>query len=410
MRIRYFMPAAIVAAGVAAIAFGCGEMQPTGPTFGGATHDSSSPGRPGATPARNEWLAQRVAIALGNPGFRAYVWAQLEHSPIREHKLEFQHFLAVANWRALHSIAQAAGDSDDAVLAQAAEAQPLEFYLPVKDHFARWHADENVLVATAIADHEAPVAFDTRGRRYVLDPDHPPETPVLALVPVETDFTAPLDRLQCNQDTCGSGGGDAPPPPTGLFMTASHIPDVGQFEGWLKGDPEFEVHILGQLGTSDQLTDYQCTGEHAGGPYAYDQNSTDWFGSVLLFSQDQLNQYKLQHPGQSVRIYVVEDDDQACELRLDVNRTDAIFVAVDSAYTFLTGGRDTVLSKLSKGFKYARTAEDLIAAVASFINSNDDPVGNAVQDAVVGQFYPGYNWFLRGDHNITNGWINLEMH
>jgi len=407
MRIRYGIPFVMIALGVAGIAIGCGETQPTGPTFGGVPPDSS---HPGATPARNEWLARRVAIALGNPGFRAYVWAQIEHSPIREHKLQFQHFLAALNWRALHSIAQAAGDSDDAVLAQAAQAQPLEFYMPVKAHLAKWHADENVLVATAVADHEAPVAFDTKGRRFVLDAEHPPETPVLALVPVETDFNAPPARVQCTQETCGAGGGGDPlPPPTGLFMTASHIPNIGQFEGWLKGDPEFEVHILGQMGTTDQLTDYQCAGEHAGGPYTYDQNSTDWWGSVLIFSQDQLNRYKLEHPKQSVRVFVVEDDDQACVLKMDLDRTHEILVAVDSASRFLSGGLDSTL-KLTKIFKYERIGEDLLAALASLINSNDDPVGNAVQDAVVGQFYPGYNWFLKGDHNITNGWINLEMH
>ncbi|HEX4560392.1 MAG TPA: hypothetical protein VH113_01055 [Gemmatimonadales bacterium] len=412
MRIRYFIPLVMVATAVAVVAglaIGCGETQPTGPTIAGAKPDSSQ-SHPGATPARNEWLAQRVAMALGNPGFRAYVWAQIQHSPIREHKLQFQRFLAVANWRAPKTIAQANGDSDDAVLAQAAQAQPLEFYMPVKAHLASWHADENVLVATAVADHDVPVAFDTKGRRYVLDAEHPPETPVLALVPMETNFDAPPARAQCTPSTCGDGGGSPlEPPPSGLYMNASHIPNVGQFEGWLKGDPEFEVHILGQMGTTDQLTDYQCAGEHAGGPYFYDQNTTDWNGSALLFSQDQLNAYKLQHPGQSVRIFMVEDDDQACVLRLDVNRTNALFAAVDTAYTFLTGGRDTVLTKLSKTFKYAHSGEDLIAAIASFINSNDDPVGNAVQDAIVGQVYPGYNWFIRGDHNITTGWIDLEM-
>ena len=66
-------------------------------------------------------------------------------------------------------------------------------------------------------------------------------------------------------------------------MSQAWIP--GDFEGWLKGDPEYEVHVMGQLGTSDSLTDYQCAGEHAGDPYAYDQNGTVWNGSVLLFSQ-----------------------------------------------------------------------------------------------------------------------------
>ncbi|HWZ28849.1 MAG TPA: hypothetical protein VNX15_09825 [Gemmatimonadales bacterium] len=408
MRIRYFIPFAIVAA--AGIALGCGELQPTGPTIAGATIDTSGAG---ATPARNEWLAQRVALALANPGFRAYVWAQLQHSPIPEHKLQFQRFLAVANWRALHSLAQAGADSEDVVLAEAVQAQPLELYLPVPGHRAAWHADEHILVATAVADHDAPVAFDLQGRRHILNPDHPPETPVLALVPVETNFDAPA-MLKCSVETCdnsgGGGIGGVPAPPSGLFMTRAHIPDVGQFEGWLKGDPEFEVHILGQMGTTDQLSDCQCAGEHAGGPYVYDQNATDWTGNVLIFSQDQLNQYKVQHPGQSVRVFMVEDDDQACQLRMDVDRTHSILVSVDSAYQLLSGGRDTTTSYLTKMFKYARTGENLLSALASLINSNDDPVGNAVQDAVVGQFYPGYNWFLKGDHNITNGWIALEMH
>ncbi|HEX4634352.1 MAG TPA: hypothetical protein VH163_10980 [Gemmatimonadales bacterium] len=410
MRIRYFIPLVMVAGGVTAIAIGCGETQPTGPTNARATGDSSQ-SHPGATPARNEWLAQRVALALGNPGFRAYVWAQIQHSPIREHKLQFQRFLAVANWRALKTIAQVNGDSDDAVLAQGAQAQPLEFYMPVKSHLASWHADENVLVATAVADHDAPVAFDTKGRRYVLDAEHPPETPVLALVPVETDFDSPPARIQCTPTTCGDGGGSPlQPPPAGLYMKAAHIPDAGQFEGWLKGDPEFEVHILGQMGTTDQLTDYQCAGEHAGGPYYYDQNTDDWWGDVLLFSQDQLTAYKARHPGQGVRVFLVEDDDQACELRMDTDRVHAMMLSIDSAYALLTGGRDSTVSKLNKVFHYARVGQDLLSALASFINSNDDPVGNAVQDAVVGQYYPGYNWFIKADHNITKGWIDLEMH
>ena len=412
MRIRFFFPlAAFAVAALGAVpATGCGDQpQPTGPEIGGTVLDTA---QPGLTRARNEWLARRVALALGNPGFRAYVWAELQHSPIREHKLQFQRFLAVAGWRALKSLARAGGDSEDVVLAQAAQAQPLEFYMPVKDHLARWHADENVLVATAVADHEAPVAFDLRGHRHVLDAEHPPATPVLALVPVETDFDSPA-ALQCTPETCnnsgGGGTGGPPPTPNGLFMLKSHIPDVGQFESWLKGDPEFEVHILGQLGATDQLTDYQCAGEHAGGPYVYDQNSTDWSGSVLLFSQDQLNQYKAQHPGQAVRVFVVEDDDQACSLRMDQDRVNALFAAVDSSYNAISGGIDSLLAK-AHIFRNARSAEDLISAIASLINTNDDPVGNAVQDAVVGQFYPGYNWFVKGDHNITNGWIDLEMH
>ncbi len=69
-------------------------------------------------------------------------------------------------------------------------------------------------------------------------------------------------------------------------MTSAHF--VEDFEGWLKGSPEYEIHILGQSGASDSLTSYQCAGEHAGGLYAFDQNNLDWTGNVLLFTQSQL--------------------------------------------------------------------------------------------------------------------------
>src|SRR5437667_223817 len=83
----------------------------------------------------------------------------------------------------------------------------------------------------AVADHDPPVAFDVQGNRQLLDPERPPATPVIALVPVETDFsTAPAPIIGCW--TCGFW---PPPPPTlvpGLYMTQAHF--VDDFEGWLK--------------------------------------------------------------------------------------------------------------------------------------------------------------------------------
>ncbi len=72
----------------------------------------------------------------------------------------------------------------------------------------------------------------------------------------------------------------------GLYLTKAHF--VDDFEGWLKGGPEFEVHILGQKGQTDSLTDYQCAGEKQPAPYYFDQNALDWSGSVMLFSKVQL--------------------------------------------------------------------------------------------------------------------------
>ena len=41
---------------------------------------------------------------------------------------------------------------------------------------------------------EAPVAFSPQGERLVLDRDTPPDIPVLALVPAETDFDGDRTR------------------------------------------------------------------------------------------------------------------------------------------------------------------------------------------------------------------------
>ncbi len=357
---------------------------------------------------RPEALAKMVAKGLRNPAFRAYLKAQLDASPYGEHKLQFETFLAANSARALREIAAENATTKDGLAEQANTAIALEVYFPVAAHRAAWTGDEQVLVATALTDDDPPIAFDPAGRRHVLDPKTPPATPVLALVPVETDFSVRPARQTCLED-CDTGGGaigDVPPPP-GLYMTKSHF--VQDFEGWLKGSPEFEVHVLGQLGQTDSLKDYQCAGEHAGGPYAFDQNDLDWSGRVLLFSKQQLDTYNAAHPNSNVRVFVVEDDDTACQIKTDPDRFQHLINVVDSTYGQYTSGNDSS-TFVRKYYGYAKSAYNIFQAIASLIKTNDELVGNAVEDRIVGVYYPGFNWFVKGDDNITNGWINLVMY
>jgi len=366
-----------------------------------------------ANARRPEALAKMVAKGLKNPAFRAYLKAQLDASPYREHKLQFETFLAANGSRALGEIAVENGTTKETVGTQAKAAIALEVYFPVPAHRAAWTGDEQVLVATAVTDDDPPIAFDPDGRRQVLDPTTPPAIPVLALVPVETDFSQrPARVIECTDDCGGTTGDVTPPPPPpppapGLYMTKSHF--VQDFEGWLKGSPEFEVHILGQKGQTDSLTDYQCAGEHAGGPYTFDQNDLDWSGRVLLFSKAQIDQYNATHPNKNVRVFVVEDDDTACEIKTDPNRFQTLVYAVDSAYEQLTSGNDSS-TVLRKYFARAQSVYSIWQALASLIRTNDDLVGNAVEDPVLETSYPGFNWFVKGDKNVTNGWINLIMY
>ncbi|HXE83356.1 MAG TPA: hypothetical protein VN513_08495 [Gemmatimonadales bacterium] len=368
---------------------------------------SEAKGLDGRTVGPPVELAQMVAKGLKNPAFRAYIKAQLDASPYREHKLEFERFLTANSAHALRQIAGENGGDAELVTRAAKQAIALEVYFPVPEHAKAWTGDEKVLVATALKDDDPPVAFDVEGRRQLLDPKTPPASPVLALVPVETDFSITPARQTCFEDCGGNPIAPPPAPPApGLYMSKSHF--VQDFEGWLKGSPEFEVHILGQKGQTDSLTDYQCAGEHAGGPYTFDQNNLDWSGSVLLFSKNQLDQYNAAHPNQNVRAFVVEDDDTACQIRTDTDRFQRVITYVDSLYNHLTSGNDSS-NVFKKYYAYARTGFNIWRALASFIKSNDELVGTAVDDDIVGAFYPGYNWFVKGENNITNGWINLVM-
>ena len=370
-------------------AIACSESPPgTPPGEGTAMVPDAAAG------TQREQLARSLALALGDAAFRSHVRAELDRSPFREHKLPFQRFLAAERGPALAAMARDAG-----------RAIPLEMYLPVPAHRRAWSGGADILVATALADHEPPVAFDVNGNRQVLDPERPPATPVIALVPVETDFSAaPARVIPC---LICDGGGYVPPPPTpGLYLTKAHF--VDDFEGWLKGSPEFEAHILGQKGQTDSLTDYQCAGEKQPAPYYFDQNGNDWSGSVMLFSKPQLDAYNAAHPGQNMRVFFVEDDDTACEIKANRDIIGNLFKAVDGAYKAVTAGNDSS-NALVKLYKRANAFQKLWSAVAAFFNTNDELVGNAVEDAVVGISYPGYNWFVKGENNVTNGWINLVM-
>jgi hypothetical protein len=356
-------------------------------------------------------LARRFAHALADPSFRALIKTELDQSPFVEHKLQLQSLLEKSDHRVLKEVARLSTTPDSEVEADAEQAIPLEIYFPVAAHRAEWTGGPDLLVASAREDHEAPVAYDVSGRQQVLSADQPPSTPVLAIVPVETDFAQPYgpgSTAVCTTVCGGGGGGGGTTVPVhGLYMTYAHF--VQDFEGWFKGSPEFEIHILGQSGASDSLQDYQCAGAAAGGYYHFDQNSLDWSGGVLLFTQAQLDNYKSAHPNQNFRIIALEDDDTGCVIKFDSSRFRNMISVLQSAYPNLTGGKDTTGSNLAKIVKRANALQKILSAAYSFLTTQDDLIGNAIEDVVVGQAYPGANWIVKGENNVTNGWIKLEM-
>jgi len=404
-------PAALVA--LALLAACAGENSTPVPTENGPASLRASLSVSAETQAL-EPVARRLALALNDPAFRRRFHDRLAHSPIREGKLHLQRTLHADGGRELQAVARLNRETETSADAVFTGAQPLEVYLPVPAHRRQWGGDGHLLVATQAHDHELIVAYDLSGGRHLLDPTRPPQTPVLAVVPVETNFDAP-GGVTGQQTSCGptgscgggGGGGGSPPPPViqpGLYMTRAHF--VQDFEGWLKGSPEFEIHIMGQLGATDSLTRLECAGEHQLAPYNWD-GDTDWNGSVMLFSSSEIAAYKSAHPGQTFRIVAMEDDDTSCEMRIDNNRWAQFLGTITPLYRDVTGAIDT--GSVKKYVAAGRSFLDFLSKLASWFKSNDDLIGNAIEDKVTGEFHAGYNWDLKADNNVTNGWINLEM-
>ncbi len=389
----------------------CDRAEPTRPT---ESQDNSAAGQPphasvvGADRAAMDRLARRLARSMADAAFRAYVRAELDQSPVVEHKLHLQRFLSRSNGHVSKLVARLSGEAESSITADARAAGPLEIYFPVPEHRAKWTGGPDLLVASAREDHDAPVAYDTRGRRQILSSEAPPSTPVLAIGPVETDFGADgtVAFAVTPPEPPPPPPQPPPTPPTGMYMTYARF--VEDFEGWLKGSPEYELHILGQSGTSDSLTDYQCAGASASGYYRFDQNSLSWSGQVLLFTQAQLNNYRTAHPNQNFRIIALEDDDGACQIKFDGTRFKNLQATLQAAYPDLTGSKDTT-GGFSRIVKRANALQKILRAAYSFITTQDDLIGNAIEDLVVNQFIPGANWIVRGSGNVTNGWIKLEM-
>src|SRR5690349_16998392 len=91
------------------VVLGCADRTPVSAPDGGSPSPSPGAGSLAGLSKRPEALAKIVAKGLRNAAFRAYLKAQLDASPYREHKLQFQTFLAANGGRALREIASENG-------------------------------------------------------------------------------------------------------------------------------------------------------------------------------------------------------------------------------------------------------------------------------------------------------------
>lgn len=411
MRITRLVPALLIVLGVAA----CSDQASTPQPEPGVDALPVTPAElPQARLDRLERLARRTARALRDPAFREDVRQAIAASPYREGKVHFQRYLRSDGGRRLRLVAGENVEPEGELDQDITRAGTLEMYFPVPDHRRAWQGGTDLLVATAGEDGEAPVAFDLTGRRIVLDPKVPPKVPVLAVEPAELDFDAPRVALATCGDWCGDPGGGGPPPAAfapGLYM--SRVEFVQDFEGWLKGSPEFEIHILGPAARGDKqnVASVQCIGNDAASPYKWDLNSTTWSGNQLLFSKAQMDAFDKAFPGQPFTVFALEDDDAGCQIRTDSDRASKLFKALGQAFADWKSalGQKVTLDGSNRVLKAAQSGFALLTAVYSVITTADDVIGVAISDAVSGRYRTGTNWTFMNDQVQANGYIQMDI-
>jgi len=378
-------------------------------------------------------VARLVAEAMDNEPARQHLKRDLRAAPFREHKLELTPYLRSKDGRALlDRMAELAG-SEEAVFATLAKIRRLELYMPVASHRETWTGKSEVLVASQLDESGPLVSFDERGRAVALDRKVAPSQPVLSIVPVETDFTAPMPAatsrnardgngeavgtleaikpkgagLMTCLETClgdgdggiSGGGGTTAPIPPGLYLEFSRILDAK--EPWIRGEPEIEVHVHGPSSTAAPRygDDRSCSGEHA---YDYkkvfNQDDGFWEGRVMLYSEAEVvaftNQFK-----DGFHILFWEDDNEPCILRLASN---ALVSLLNSTSEALGTVAIKVLPTANWWVVAGVFVGTLFKNAGAWLQTNDDFLGAAVDQSAAGYAYPG-NTHVIMDGTTLNG-------
>jgi hypothetical protein len=378
-------------------------------------------------------LTRAVALALGDNGLRQQVSAYMRTAGVtQEFKLHLGNYVRGNGGLLLARMAQRTGKSRDALLGLVNSVRPLEFYVPVAEHRARW-TGEGVIVAAQLRETDPIIGFRVDGTPVELSLNEPPDSPTLALVPVETDFSqasqvAQGPSLSMAPDPYDGSGGGTPSGvvpshwPTGLYMTYSDVYNDG--EHWIKGSPEIEAHVIGP--GPDDAPDYArsitCASQSGSGYRWFDQNKRQWSGAVqLLNAQDfEVNRFVDTLPdNRSYFVALYEDDDTRCVIRDDPNRVPnqlawlATWVGVGALNVLACekaqpNSTDAWLCSLG----IVGSIVSMVKALWGLIQTNDDYLGLAF----VKQKFPDYvnasasHVLVKDPGDTRNGGIKLVYH
>lgn len=160
-------------------------------------------------------VVRALAMALANSDVRSSVYSAIRASPYREGKLHLRSLLSANG----SSLLAAARNYEPGLQAALDSLVDVEFYMPVRAHRRAWTGGSNLIVAGVLRDDgRIPMAFDLAGNEVVIhSAQQPPDTPTLAVVPVETNFT-PLPSSATDASA-------AVVDPPGTYLTSASLDD-----------------------------------------------------------------------------------------------------------------------------------------------------------------------------------------
>lgn len=394
-------------------------------------------------------LTRTVALALQDQGLRQRVKADMRQSRFtHEHKLAFSSYLqGRSGGILLAKMVKESGKSRDEVLGLVSQVRPLEFYMPVKGQRESWRGGPDLVVGSLLEDHEVPTVYDLQGQPVQVGAEDEPVLPAMALVPVEANFNRPLDVRYKNRNdqdgetigtlaefceleqiqsvqtgelgddnvSCGGGGGGGggytdpwAGRATGLYVTALNIDR--DHEGAFKGDPEFEIHLQAAVTNASVAEDIRCAGNEAPdyrSRFNYDNNGSTLTGAILV--ADSAQQARFQNTyGSTVGMHVIfwEDDDTDCAIKADQDRFKAMMGTIAANYSNVFSAIQNL--SVTSVIKALPGLADIASAFASWVTSNDDLVGSAVEMSC-SRSYTTFNFTIK-DGTTTEGCVQLTAH
>jgi hypothetical protein len=154
----------------------------------------------------------------------------------------------------------------------------------------------------------------------------------------------------------------------GLWITQVHIQSAGNYEGWLMGDPELEMHLQ----NAHTRATVRCSRESSSTPWRWNMNSDNYTDPFLLAEANAIPD------DVTLTIAVYEDDDTGCKLVLDKDYLKLTADAVKNAAGVYQG-------VMSKNYLQAGMAlYNVIVNTIAIIKGEDDFVGLAAGVSNIG--------------------------